>query len=181
MGVDIKKLKDFAKDMSVLYVEDESDLREKVALYLKKLFCTVKEASNGEEALELFKNESFDIVITDIRMPKMDGVELTKQIKSIKPEQDIAVISAYTENEYFLDFIKFNASGYILKPIDYNQLNSVLYKMAEKILKFKENEIYRVKLESMVEKRTTEVESLHKEKLDNYKKNTYVPRSADRK
>jgi two-component system cell cycle response regulator len=85
--IDVKKLKNLVSDMSVLYAEDETDLREKVVLYLKKLFHTVKDASNGEEALEIFKSEDFDIVITDIRMPKMDGVELAKQIKSINPKQ----------------------------------------------------------------------------------------------
>ena len=165
----IKKLKDIAQNMSVLCIEDEDELRREVVLYLKKLFGVVKEASNGEEAFEIFKNRDFDIVITDIRMPKMDGVELVKRIKEIKPEQETAVISAYTECEYFINFIELGISGYIIKPIDYNQLNSVIYKMAEKIFKFRENEMYRVKLENLAEQRAGEITKLHKEKLSNYK------------
>ncbi len=165
----IKKLRDIARDISVLYVEDEDELRRGVVLYLKKLFGVVKDAPNGEDAFEIFKNESIDIVIIDIRMPKMDGLELAKRIKEIKPEQEIAVISAYTEYEYFINFIELGVSGYIIKPIDYNQLNSVIYKMAEKISKFRENKMYRVKLENLAEQRAGEITKLHKEKLSNYK------------
>ena len=170
MGVNIKQLKDMTKNMSVLYVEDEDELRDEVELYLKKIFGLTKTAKDGKEALEIFENGDFDIVITDIRMPKMDGVELVKHIKSLKPEQEVAVISAYTENEYFISFIELGVSGYIIKPIDINQLNDVLYKMAEKIFKFRENEIYKFKLENLVEQRTKQIKKLHKEKIDNYKK-----------
>ncbi len=166
----VDKLREIAKNFSVLYVEDEKQVRDEVAIYLKKFFKSVNKAENGEEGFKLFKEGDFDIVITDIMMPKMNGIQLAKKIKKINPEQEIVVISAYTETEYFIDFIKIGVSGYIIKPINYKQANEVMYATSLKLHKFKENELYRNNLEQLVEKRTKEKYALQNEKIENYDK-----------
>ncbi|MEA2018357.1 MAG: response regulator [Campylobacterota bacterium] len=84
-------------------------------------------ASNGEEGLELYKKNSYDLVITDILMPKMDGIEMSKEIKEINQYQNILIISAYSDTKDFVTSIKLGIDGYIIKPIDYEQLNLTLY------------------------------------------------------
>ncbi|MEA3384245.1 MAG: response regulator, partial [Campylobacterota bacterium] len=79
--IDIKELKELASKFSILYVEDESSLQKSVSTYLKKLFNSVDIAKDGEEGLELYKLNKYDLIITDINMPHMNGLEMSKQIK----------------------------------------------------------------------------------------------------
>lgn len=166
----IRKLKEVASDFSILYVEDEGELRESVHLYLEKFFSEVSVAKDGQEGLDLYRQKKFDVIVTDIQMPRLSGIEMAKKIKEIEPHQEILVVSAYTDFEYFLDSIKIGISGYVIKPIDYVQMNKELYKIAFKLMKFRENEMYKDHLEQLVEQRTKERETLQVEKIDNYQK-----------
>jgi response regulator RpfG family c-di-GMP phosphodiesterase len=159
----IGELKKLSSNLTILYVEDEKEVQSEVSSYLSKFFKSVTAAANGLEGLELYKNNKFDIVLTDIKMPEMDGIEMSHKIKEINPNQDIIVLSAYTESEYLLSFIKLGVSDYIIKPVDYTQMNETLYKTALKITKFRENEIYHKNLEYLVKKKTDE-------NIENYKK-----------
>ncbi len=165
---DVKKLREIAKDLTVLYVEDTKDLRDAMSQYLKKLFLHVRLASDGKEGLKSYQEESFDIVITDIQMPYMTGLEMIKEIKEIKDEQEIIIISAYGEAQYFLDAIRLGVSDYIIKPINHTQINQVLYKIAYKLMRFKENIEYKEHLEAMVEARSFKILALEKEKIKNF-------------
>ncbi len=166
----IIKLKELAKKFSVLYVEDESAIRSEVATYLSKIFKSVVKAKSGEEGLGLFLKGSFDVVITDIKMPGMNGIEMLRKIKKINPRQEMIVVSAYTEVSSFVDSIKVGVAGYIIKPIDYNQINEVIYSSLLKLHKFKENELYHKHLEELVKKRTEEKYALQIEKIENYER-----------
>ncbi|MFF2445534.1 response regulator [Neobacillus sp. NPDC058068] len=88
-------------------------------------------AENGNEALYWMENEKIDIVLTDIRMPHMDGIELTKHIYEQSPQIQVVIMSGYEEFTYAHNALKYNAKGYILKPIDTNELFGVI----DKILK----------------------------------------------
>jgi len=83
--MDISLLKSVTKGITLLYVEDEDELRYAVERYLKKIFDHVSIASNGQEGLELYQKEQYDIIITDIQMPYMNGLEMAKKIKKINP------------------------------------------------------------------------------------------------
>jgi len=122
------KLKEITKNLTALYVEDEQDLRQSVYEYLKKLFKKVDSAADGVEGLEKYKTEQYDIVITDIEMPNINGLEMSTLIKEIDPSQEIIIMSAYTNTSYFTDAIQIGISGYIIKPMDYIQMNDILYK-----------------------------------------------------
>jgi len=118
--------------LRVLYVEDDVVLRENTIALLRDLFGEIHEASDGKEALMLYQEHqgNYDIVITDLNMPQMNGMDLIKNIQIINPKQPIIVVSAHNETEYFLESIRNNVNGYILKPIDFNQLMETVYKVA---------------------------------------------------
>ena len=133
----LKELKKRAQNISVLYVEDEPELRESVAMYLRKIFDDVRIASHGKEGLAAYQKQAADIVISDISMPIMNGIEMLQAIKHICPEQRCIITSAYTESQFFVDAIKLGVSAYIIKPIDYEQMNDVLYRTVHAILQEK--------------------------------------------
>ncbi len=108
-----------------LVVDDEVFIVDLIKDYLESLgyFCEV--AYNGEEALQkLEEKKNFTIVITDIRMPKIDGLELIKTIKERWPDTDIIAITAYTESYKYTDLIKAGASDFINKPFDLDELHA---------------------------------------------------------
>jgi putative nucleotidyltransferase with HDIG domain len=166
----LSELKSLALGLSVLYVEDEDGLRETMGQYLGKLFSKVVSCANGQEGLDAFNDEEFDLIITDLQMPKIDGVKMVKAIKSIKPHQEILITSAYTETSYFLECIRHGVSGYIIKPIDFDQLNSELYKVLTKVVALKENVSYRNSLEALVKERTQETLDLLQQQIENHQK-----------
>ncbi len=170
----LQNFKHIAKNFSILYVEDEPLLQTKLKIYLQKFFSYIDTASNGEEALELYKHNHYDIVLTDISMPYLNGIDMANEIKKQNNNQIIIIVSAYSDTQYFIESIKIGIDGYILKPIDYNQLNSVLYKAVEKIDKFQQNLMYERNLENLVDKRTDEVKHLHQEQIETYKQTLYA-------
>lgn len=166
----LKALKKLASNYSVLYVEDDENIAKVFKSYLEKMFKNVDYRVNGQEGLEAFKTSNYDLVITDILMPKMDGLEMSTNIKEINEEQNILVTSAYSDTQKFITSIKIGIDGYIIKPIDYDNLNTILYKILTKIQKFKENEEYEKNLEYLIEQKTNDNLKLSLEKVDNYEK-----------
>ena len=146
----LKELKEISSDYSVLYVEDDREIAKTLITYLSKLFKEVVYAQNGEEGLELYKHYNYDIIITDIMMPKMNGLEMSNEIKKINPNQNIIVVSAYAEIENFVESIKIGIDGYIIKPINYIDMNNTLFKTVSKIKAFKDNSGYEKKLEELL-------------------------------
>ncbi|MCU7834785.1 MAG: response regulator [gamma proteobacterium symbiont of Taylorina sp.] len=169
----LKELRQAAQNIKLLYVEDEPSLRDSVSRYLGKIFPHLDIAENGEEGLSLYQDNQYDIIITDIEMPKLNGIEMSKAIKAINAEQDIIITSAYTNPEYFVDAIKVGITGYIIKPVDFSQVNQILSNTIIKINRFKENEEYNNNLEQLVAEKTREYKQLQDEKVHNYKKSLY--------
>lgn len=154
---ELQRLKQYCQLLSVLYVEDENELNASVVRYLSKFFGHVETAYDGEEGLAHYNAGTFDIVMTDINMPKMNGIELAKKIKAIHQEQEIIIVSAYTETDYFMEAIHMGISSYIIKPIDYEQMNHVLYKLATAINMRKENRRLHENLYKLVEDQTKSI------------------------
>lgn len=105
------------KEITVLYVEDEDMMRESVVMLLKRRFKQVFVAANGLEAITIYKAEHPDIVITDLQMPVMDGMELSKHIREIN-STPIVVVSAFNDDSHQVP----EADGRLLKPIRKNDL-----------------------------------------------------------
>ncbi|MFK5881458.1 MAG: response regulator [Sulfurospirillum sp.] len=170
----LEELKQICKDFSVLYVEDEERLRIRVCAYLSKFFKLVDVAEDGKEGMDRYKNGLYDIVITDISMPKMDGLDMSCEIKKINKNQKIIIVSAYSDSENFLKSIKIGIDGYILKPFDYIQINEVLYKVVKTIKESKENEMFKNRLLEMVHAKIKENRELEKAKENNYRDTLYT-------
>lgn len=166
----LKKLKEKSSNINILYVEDNKELLESLSRYLSQLFSTVETAENGLQGLEKYKSGKFDIVITDIQMPHMDGIEMMKCIREINPNQEILVTSAFSHTDYLLHAIDLDITGYIIKPINFNKMNKTLNKVVDRIKILNENIKYKTELEKMVEKRSKENLALQREKIDNYEK-----------
>ncbi|ADU67133.1 diguanylate cyclase [Desulfurispirillum indicum S5] len=152
MGAEqLKELQKLLQESTILYVEDEDISRESVVTLLRHFCPNVLVAANGREGLEIYRNNSVDIVITDIQMPAMDGLTMAREIKKIDPYQHIIIISAYNETSYFAKAIKNGVDGFILKPVDMEQLLETLTKTAIRIREHRENFMYRAYLEEMVQ------------------------------
>ncbi len=170
----LEELKQICKDFTVLYAEDEEKLRDKVGVYLSKFFKLVDTVKNGLDGLKTYKKNHYDIVITDISMPKLDGLEMSAEIKNIDKNQKIIIVSAYSDSVKFLKSIKIGIDGYILKPFEYTQINEVIYRVANALKESKENEIYRDRLLELVQVKTKEAKQLEEEKYKNYKDALYT-------
>lgn len=166
--VSVKELKAISSGISILYVEDDIDLQRSVTHYLKIIFDRVEIAPNGKIALEALQKQEYDIIITDIQMPIMNGLEMIKIIREDRPKQEILITTAFSEADYMIEAISLNVNGYILKPMDFDKINLTLYKSVKGIALERENEEYKTDLEAIVEKRTKENTILEKEKVENY-------------
>ena len=128
-----QKLKEFTSDITVLYVEDEALTREQYEGIFKLLFKDVKSAKNGEEALEEYSKKSYDLLITDLTMPKMDGVSLISKILDINPSQHVIIMTAHNTSENLRNSIEFQVDGILLKPVVMDKLLQLLYKICHLI------------------------------------------------
>ena len=117
---------------TLLYVEDEEGIRNQLSRFLNYFSEELFVAKDGREGLELYKKYLPDIVVTDIKMPNMDGIEMAKAIKAINPKQHIIFTSAHGEHDYFMDAIDMQANGYVMKPIDLDELEVMLKEKLEK-------------------------------------------------
>ncbi len=127
-------------DLTLLYVEDEDSIRQNAIEFLSDQFIEIYEARDAKEALEIYYSKRPDIIITDINMPKINGLELCKKIREKNSSIPIIIITAFTDQSYLLQAIELNLVKYITKPIDEYILNSALEQCAKK-LKDKESNI----------------------------------------
>lgn len=131
----------------ILIVEDDPKVGESIRLLLKKRGYETLVASNGKEALPLFRQEMVDLVITDLLMPKMDGIELLEAVKSLKPETEVIVISAQGTIEKAVQAMKLGAFDFIEKPINPRVISLVVERALEKQTLILQNRDLRSKLE----------------------------------
>ncbi|WP_072680241.1 GGDEF domain-containing response regulator [Arcobacter sp. LA11] len=163
MPNNLKELINYGQTLNVLFIEDNEEVRIQLEKLLKNFFSNIDMEENGLDGYERyidFKNKndrSYDLVITDLSMPKMDGVDLCKQIMKDNPNQLILVISAHTESKKLIELIDIGIYKFLQKPVDYNNLLNSLSLIISKI---KREKSY-VKLE-------TEVKNIkdHNEKLN---------------
>ena len=133
-----KELLLYTKNMTLLFAEDHSELRINTTEIFKNFFKNVDSVSDGEQALELYeaalnRGEAYDLVLTDIKMPKVDGIELTERIYEQNPSQILIVLSAHDDSQYLLPLINLGIEQFLKKPIDFQELLKVLLKTAKKI------------------------------------------------
>ncbi|XOB61921.1 response regulator transcription factor [Campylobacterota bacterium DY0563] len=130
MNIDYLK---FLKTLNILYVEDEENIRRNIAKTLLLLVNSVTTASNGKEALSLLKNNHIDIILSDISMPEMSGLELSKEIRKNNKTIPIILLTAHTDTNFLLEATRLKLIDYIIKPLDFNQLKEALIKSSNEI------------------------------------------------
>jgi DNA-binding response OmpR family regulator len=128
-----------SKHLNVLIVEDHEILRQGIIEVLSNYFLSLDSAENGFEALEKYKafyaanSKTYDLVISDIEMPRMNGIDLTAEIYSIREDQPIIVLSAHQDAKYLLALINFGVAQFITKPVEQDQMLQTLYNVCKKI------------------------------------------------
>lgn len=122
---------------NLLIVDDEKIERKGVMFLFKQMDieCSIKEAVNGQEALDYLMDNDVDILLTDVKMPHMDGIELIRQIKdrNLNPAMKIIIISGYSDFEYAKLAVKLGVSDYILKPVDPKEFEPTMRKIVDEI------------------------------------------------
>lgn len=108
--------------LKLLYVEDDQFTRESALPILEDFFDEITVATNGLDGFEKFKNSHIDLIITDINIPQLSGLEMIKKIRKIDESIPVIIISAYMEPKYFIKSIQLNVKGYLLKPIEMDRL-----------------------------------------------------------
>ena len=119
------------KEYNILYVEDNHEIAEEIAFFLEPRVNKFYSAYDGKEGLELFKEHKPDIIITDIQMPNMNGIEMIEQIRKIDSEVPIIITTAFNESSYLLKAINLQVDGYIMKPLNIKELLNRLKKIIE--------------------------------------------------
>lgn len=122
---------EYSHKLNLLYVEDNESARNSTLSIFEEFFENIIVAVDGEDGIEKFQSNDIEIIITDINMPKVNGLEMIAQIRQINKTIPILVLSAYNESGYFMDSIKLGVEGYLLKPIDIGQFLGVLSKIVE--------------------------------------------------
>lgn len=166
-------------DISVLFVEDEDLLRAIYERILDKFVKKLYIAENGKAGLEAYHEFRPDLIITDIMMPVMDGLEMVETIRKEDSDVRMVILSAYGEAEYFMDAIKIGVNSFLLKPVETKKLTALVHELANGILlerKVKDEEKQRriaeenlrklnQELEKRVEERTHDLKREIKEKV----------------
>lgn len=111
---------------SLLYVEDEEGIRNNIAEIFEDLFKEVYLAKNGQEALLLFEKHKPDLIITDIKMPQLDGIEFIQKVREINTKVRVIILSAYTDLDYMLKATELHLVKYIIKPLNEEKLTQAL-------------------------------------------------------
>ena len=144
-----KEILKHTKKLSILFVEDHDELRENTSEILKNFFQEIDSASDGRIALEKYKeyhrknSKYYDLVLSDIQMPNLNGVELTSRLYELNPSQLLIILSAHDDTKYLMPLVNLGIEQFIKKPIDYQELLKALLNSSKKIKKGSEEEIHR--------------------------------------
>ena len=129
----IENIIKYTTKLKLLYVEDNELARESTLSILEEFFGKIILAEDGEDGFEKYQQSTPDIIITDINMPKLNGLDMIAKIRAIDKNIPILILSAYNEASYFIESIKLGVEGYILKPMDINLFINSLQKITHNL------------------------------------------------
>jgi two-component system response regulator HydG len=147
----------------VLLIDNEESIRKIFSIVLKKQGYHVLIAESGRKGLELFKQQIPPIVLIDIKMPGMDGIEVLKRVKEMNPETEVIIITGHGDMDLAISALKLGASDFLTKPISDEALFIALKRVKEKLELKKKLKQYTYNLEDLVRKRTEEIEKMYEQ------------------
>jgi signal transduction histidine kinase len=139
---------------SILLVDDEEGIRKVLGIALADLGYTVHPAENGVDALRIFKDVQPPIVLTDIKMPEMDGIELLRRLKKLSPDTEVIMITGHGDIDLAIKSVKYEATDFVTKPINDEVLEIALNRAQERIAMRRKLNDYTQNLEQLVEDKT---------------------------
>jgi len=148
---------------SVLLVDDEEDIRELLGMLLDDLGFAVRTAANGADALAAFRQDRPDIVLTDIKMPGMDGIALLGAVKALDPDVEVIMISGHGDMGLAIESLKLSAADFITKPIDDDLLAIALDKVVERLTLRRRVREHTEELERLVAEKSARVVELERQ------------------
>ena len=144
------------KDLKVLLVEDEESISRLLKEAVADTFYSFLIAKDGIEGIALFKKLKPDIVITDIMMPRMSGLEMAQELRKIDPDIHIIILSAFSEKEKLLGAIDIGINKYFLKPFDTDELldyiQSITLKLSDRLIKLDDGFVFNKSANSLYKK-----------------------------
>ena len=158
--MELKDLKELTGNLSILYVEDDEAILNSMSIYLRKFFSLVVVAYNGLDGLEKYKKQTFDIVITDLSMPKMNGLDMITEIEILDRSIPTVITTAHNDAEFLKKAINQRVRGYVTKPLKMDKLVETIAVVAEPIYLKQQLEILNIKLEDEVGEKTRELQKL---------------------
>jgi len=155
-------------EITLLYVEDDTDIAEEIAYFLQKHVKKLYVAQDGQEGLEVFQQYRPDAVVTDIQMPRLNGLDMSQKIREIDSDVPIVITSAYNDTDFLTRSIELGVSGYVIKPVNLKKMLLILEKVLEPIrlkheLQQRNEELQKVNenLDKLVAEKTKDLEFLY--------------------
>ncbi len=140
------------KSFNILYIEDEENIRKNISRTLQLLCHKVYDCCDTNVALTVFNNEKIDIIISDISMPKLNGIEFTKIIRKDNKRIPIILLTAHTDTDYLLEATKLKLVDYLIKPLNFLKLKNALCNAVDEI---EENNPPIIKFQNNIEYKTS--------------------------
>lgn len=158
----------------ILIVDDEDVICSVIARRLQKEGYLCETANNGKQGLNLFYRESFSLIISDIKMPEMNGIEFLKRVKSIHPKMRFIILTAFPDIDLAVDAIRLGANDFILKPADLELVVFSVKRVLESKRLEDEIENYHNRLEELIEERTNKLRQAYQYLKRSYKDSVKV-------
>ena len=146
--------------ITVLYVEDTAAIRTAVVALLSRRIESVRVAVNGREGLQLYAKYHPDIIVTDISMPEMDGLAMSREIRMVDPDAQIILVTGLEETKTFIEAIELGVDRYVLKPVNAAGLYDAIDKCAATVLRDRETRRYQEERERLIAELQEAVENV---------------------
>lgn len=162
MDQPLNELIKFAKNLKLLYVEDDESSRTQTLDILKLFFNDIVVAIDGLDASRKYDEEKIDFIITDINMPKLNGIGFIRYIRESNKDIPIFILSAHSDTDFFLDSISLGVDGYLIKPIDSSLFIDQIRKKVHKLYLQEQLKVYHDTLEQRVQNQVNELRAKDK-------------------
>ena len=153
----LKELREDSYGLRVLLVEDDDLIRNEYKNFFGRIFQNIDVRENGQEGLDAYLQNSYDIIITDVQMPVLNGLEMLERIKEHNPKQHCLLISAHQEAEYLQQAVRIGVDGYLFKPMNVECSVQAIHKIISQILMERENTEFKNSLVELVEKKSKDL------------------------